>query len=240
MRRARTLLLVALSVFFASAALPARAGAPAKPVPTVKLRNTNGAVATIKLAHDLAHWGRQGENPAALALAARVLGTVKTRPLTRQAARKTTGARKAPPPAAERKKAPAGVTPESLLAEAEALCRGNKEHLTAVRIIAKMDPPKVCRAVGGATRHVDMVMRYDTDTYKLVFRGGETAEMAILGDNETDLDLYVYDAKENLVVSDTGGADRCHVKWVPKSTGPFTVKIKNRGGEPNHYTLVTN
>ena len=246
MKRARNSLLAGLGFLVAFAAVGTLVGDaaakpeptdPNKPQPAAKRPETDGAVATIKLAHDLAHWGRQSENPTALALAARVLGTVRTRPLKQQAARKTTERRKSEAPTRTHKP---HVTPQSLLAEAEDLCRGNKELLAAVRTIAKMDMPKARSPVGGATRHADMVMRYDTDVYKLVFTGGEAAEMAILGSGDTNLDLYVYDAKEQLVASDTDGADRCYVQWVPKSTGPFTVKIRNRGGQPNHYTLVTN
>ena len=34
--------------------------------------------------------------------------------------------------------------------------------------------------------------------------------------------------------------DTCYCSWTPKWTGAFTIKIKNRGGVCNYYTLYTN
>ena len=204
--------------------------------PATKARS-DSPVATIKLAHDLAHWGRHNGSPASLALAAKILGTVKTQPLKTEAKLPKAGARTPTKPPEKKSRE---VTPESLLAEARVMCGDDKAMLAAVEAIAKRPIDKTRSPVGGATRHSDMIMTYDTDQYRIVFRGNEAAEMAVLGDGGSNLDLYVYDDKNHLVASDTDGNDRCHVKWVPKSTGPFVIKIKNRDGVANYYTLVTN
>ena len=69
---------------------------------------------------------------------------------------------------------------------------------------------------------------------------GEEAEVAGVGDGDTDLDLYIYDSNGNLIEKDDDYTDTCYCSWTPKWTGAFTIKIKNRGGVCNYYTLYTN
>ena len=45
----------------------------------------------------------------------------------------------------------------------------------------------------GPARHTDVVSARGTDIYNLTFQGGESAVLSVLGDGDTDLDLYVYD-----------------------------------------------
>jgi hypothetical protein len=77
------------------------------------------------------------------------------------------------------------------------------------------------------------------DTFKVRFRGDEPARIAVSGDGDSDLDLYVYDENGNLVCSDTDDSDDMYCGWTPSWTGTFTVRIKNRGAA-NRYKLVTN
>ena len=65
-------------------------------------------------------------------------------------------------------------------------------------------------------------------------------EVAVVGDGDTDLDLYIYDSNGNLIEKDDDYTDTCYCSWTPKWTGAFTIKIKNRGGVCNYYTLYTN
>lgn len=60
------------------------------------------------------------------------------------------------------------------------------------------------------------------------------------GDGDTDLDLYVYDENGNLMGKDIDYSDYCVVSWTPRWTGPFTIKIKNRGSVYNRYKIYTN
>ena len=69
---------------------------------------------------------------------------------------------------------------------------------------------------------------------------GAVTEIAISGDGDTDLDLYVYDSNGNLIASDTDYSDDCYVSWVPKWTGRFVVKVVNRGPVYNRYVILTN
>ncbi len=57
------------------------------------------------------------------------------------------------------------------------------------------------------------------------------------GDDDTDLDLYIYNSNGNLVDSDTDNTDDCVCSWSPSSSGYYTIKVVNRGGVYNAYTI---
>ena len=86
----------------------------------------------------------------------------------------------------------------------------------------------------------DSVLAYRTDVYRVAFRGGEYAEVAVTGDGDTDLDLFIYDENGNLICSDTDYTDRTYCGWSPAWTGTFRIKIENLGGVYNEYRLATN
>jgi len=94
--------------------------------------------------------------------------------------------------------------------------------------------------VGGCVKHVDRVRARRSDVYKMTFRGGRSARIGVIGDGDCDLDLYVYDENGNLIRSDTDGTDRCYVRWTPRWTGPFLVKVKNLGRVYADYVIATN
>ena len=86
----------------------------------------------------------------------------------------------------------------------------------------------------------DVVQAGRTDVYTITFRGGELAEVGVVGDGDTDLDLYVYDENDNLIAKDIDYGDDCYVSWTPSWTGAFKIKIKNLGNVYNRYVLITN
>ncbi|WP_250631667.1 hypothetical protein [Rhodoflexus caldus] len=94
--------------------------------------------------------------------------------------------------------------------------------------------------MGGAKVAYEKVLALSTDTYAVRFTGGSRAYVAINGDGDTDLDLFVYDENDNLIAKDDDHLDRCVVEWYPKWTGPFVIKVKNLGRVYNNYRIVTN
>src|SRR4051794_38826388 len=56
-------------------------------------------------------------------------------------------------------------------------------------------------------------------TYHETFAGGQMAEVAIHGDGDTDLDLFVYDGEGRLVAQGVGLSDRETVRWFVPATG---------------------
>ena len=78
------------------------------------------------------------------------------------------------------------------------------------------------------------------DRYRVTFRGGSFAEVSLVGDGDTDLDLYVYDEYGNSVCSDSGWSDRAYCSWRPRWTGVFSIEVRNLGSVYNRYRFATN
>lgn len=129
---------------------------------------------------------------------------------------------------------------DEILASAKKFADGDKKLLKLIAKV-KADSKKVSReAVGGPKYASSKVNSKSTDKYTIAFYANRLAEVAVTGDGDTDLDLYVYDANGNLIVSDTDYTDKCYVCWTPAWTGSFTIKIVNRGNVYNKYVLLTN
>jgi hypothetical protein len=190
------------------------------------------AVQQLHLAHSLVDYGRKNKAPEALITAARILaanGTValEEKP-TREAAPGATKGAKTDKPASE-------ISPRTLLDEAKVLSGNNPALVTLANSV------ELSRgAVGGPKRSVDVVEALEADVYKITFRGAEVARVAVSGDGDTRLDLYVYDENGNLITSQVGPGDDCLASWVPRWTGVFVIKVVNRGRVPNRYIIATN
>ena len=69
----------------------------------------------------------------------------------------------------------------------------------------------------------------------------ELAEFLAIGDGDTDVDLYVFDSKGQLVGKDEDpaerGSDLCVVRWTPTQEEEFTIVIRNV--DPKLYNTVT-
>lgn len=81
------------------------------------------------------------------------------------------------------------------------------------------------------------VNAYKTRTHKYLFYAGETVDIEIDGDGDTNLDLYVYDAKGNLCVKRTGATDFESLTMDVYRSEYFTIKVVNRGKYYNLYDL---
>ena len=99
-----------------------------------------------------------------------------------------------------------------------------------------------CRAgaLPGPKMTAERVAAHTRDHYFVTFAGGKIARVAVSGDGDTDLDLYVYDENGNLVASDVGTTDRAVATWTPRWTGPFTIRVVNLGNVYNEYRITTN
>ncbi len=95
-------------------------------------------------------------------------------------------------------------------------------------------------AVGLPISHGDRVNAYSVKTYTIDFYGGEYAEVAIVGDGDTDLDLFIYDENGNLIASGESYSDAEVVGFTPRWTGTFIVEVHNLGGVYNQFGLGTN
>ncbi len=86
----------------------------------------------------------------------------------------------------------------------------------------------------------DVVAPHSTNIYHWTFVGRELEVLFVSGDGDSDIDLYVYDENGNLVAKDDDYSDDCLVRFTPRWTGRFTIKVVNRGKYANRYTIGTN
>lgn len=90
---------------------------------------------------------------------------------------------------------------------------------------------------GVPVSHLDVVQAWDTDVYEIFIFAGQTKHITVRGQSVTDLDLFIYDEHDNLIVSDTDSSSLSRV-WVRAyRSGSFFIHVKNLGGSPNVYTI---
>jgi hypothetical protein len=94
--------------------------------------------------------------------------------------------------------------------------------------------------VDGPVADSDRVNANGEVSYTEAFKGGDPAAVAVSGDGDTDLDLFIYDEADELVVSDTDLSDQCIVAWVPTKTQRYRIVIKNLGDVYNAYKMIAN
>lgn len=194
-------------------------------------------VSAMRVALDLAKYGYENESPSALIEAANILASTPVQNLEGNIEQGAENANEGDK--ADKK----SIEPKQLLADARELA-GEDANLLALadKIDAKLAIPEeeVRGAVGGAKYAYGKVYAHSYTYYDQKFWSNELAEILVSGDGDTDLDLYVYDENGNLIVSDTDYTDDCYVRFAPRWTGLFRIKIVNRGGVYNNYTIVTN
>jgi hypothetical protein len=190
------------------------------------------AVQQLYLAQSLIEYGRKNKAPEALITAARILGAHGTTEMKEKPTHVKTA--DAPEAAKNDKKAPDN-SPKALLEEAKKLSNNNPS------VVALANSVELARGVDpGPQLKFSPLSPRGTEQYRFTFRGGEFAAVTVLGDGDTRLDLYIYDAGGNLVTSHVGPGDKRLATWVPNWTGAYTIQIVNRGTRWNWYTLATN
>ena len=191
------------------------------------------AVDTWTTAVNLAAYGRESKNALALVVAAQMLKDAPAQSAPQEKITEGTAAKESA------KEPRAALSAETLLAEASSIAADDLQLMAAVENEQKR-PGKTRGDVTGPNEHGDRVRAGQNDIYNITFRGNESAEILVVGDGDTDLDLYIYDENGNLIESDTDYSDSCYVEWTPRWTGNFKVKIKNLGSVYNEYVLLTN
>lgn len=193
-------------------------------------------VSALRTAMDLAKYGYEVESSSALIEAANILASVPTQALEAEIEQ---GAEN-PNEGAKAEKAQ--ITPAQLLADARNLTEDATILAMADMVAAKLEAAAegTRGAVGGAKYAYGSVAAHSYTYYNQKFWADEIAEIVVSGDGDTDLDLYVYDENGNLITSDTDYTDDCYVRFCPRWTGLFRIKIVNRGGVYNRYAIVTN
>ena len=187
-------------------------------------------IAQVQLANQLAQYGYDNSSASALIEAAAILVEVGGQDLEAEYQRGE---------GADIKGERTAVTPTQLIADAKRFAEGDKT-LLAMADKVKLNGTSRGPVGPGAKRSSTYVLANSTDVFTIRFPGDKVAVVFVCGDGDTDLDLYVYDENNNLIVSDIDDTDECYVTWTPAWTGPFKVKVVNRGNVSNYYTIWTN
>lgn len=193
------------------------------------------SLASVRLANDLLRYGYTNKSTLALIDALQIFSENPTQPLKTERQGDAVDTSKT-----EGKKAKVAFDYETVLADAKNFADGDQNLLAVIENIDAEAKGAQRGAVNGPSRHYDSVNGNSTDTYNISFIANSLAEIVVSGDGDTDLDLYVYDSNGNLIVKDNDYTDDCYVRWYPKWTGRFIVKIVNRGPVYNRYVIVTN
>lgn len=189
----------------------------------------------LRLAGELAKYGYANNSAMALVQAAEMINSSQPRILETKETK--AGEEKAD---VGQKTSKVSLDISTLINDAKTLA-GEDANLLAVieSIEQEIAAPTRGRAMGpGQAYRKVWGKSYMTDL--ITFDGGLLAEVGIIGDGDTDLDLYVYDDNGNLIASDTDYSGDCYVSWVPRRSGTFVIKVVNRGNVYNIYSLVTN
>ena len=197
--------------------------------------DVSSSLSALRLATDLVKYGYAQQSALPLVQALQIINENPTQPL--KAERE---GEKADLTQAEGKSGQVSLDYEKILADAKVFAEGDE---TLIKLIAQIEEDGKSShrgAVNGPSKHYDSVNGNSTDTYQVSFIADYLAEIVVSGDGDTDLDLYVYDSNGNLIAKDEDYTDDCYVRWVPKWTGRFIVKIVNRGPVYNRYVILTN
>jgi hypothetical protein len=190
-------------------------------------------LSAIQTANNLANYGYSNYSASALIGAAEIFVSTQTQDLG------VSPTTEGPQAAEGTKTARPEFTPARLIADARSYAAGDAAMLAwAARVEGSINTTR--GAVGGAKQGNFAVNARSTDQFTISFTAGRLAEIAISGDGDTDLDLYVYDSGNNLIAYNEDYSDRCYVSWVPRWTGSYTVKVVNRGSVYNRYVIATN
>jgi hypothetical protein len=199
------------------------------PEKSVQTENPSPAIEQFTLAQLLANYGYDNNDPISLLLAAKVMkgwsyATLAADEVTVENAEV---------------KAPDGTVldVEKLLEDAAAMA-GEKEHILAM--ITEVKSTGARGAKDGPQVGVGYLEGLGSIYYEIKFVGDEFAEVAVEGDGEADIDLYVFDKDENLIAADESGSASCYVSWYPSKTEKHYILLINRGENTTYYAIATN
>lgn len=133
--------------------------------------------------------------------------------------------------------ADAPVDAEAMLAAAEEFAGGDP---AVMGLIEDARAEGARGRIGGASRTLSRLRAGRTDVFKVPFYGARLAEIAIVGDGDTNLDLLVTDENGNTICLDRTWSDKLYCAFTPRWDGYFFVAVKNQGRVRNSYYILTN
>lgn len=92
----------------------------------------------------------------------------------------------------------------------------------------------------GAVSAHSLLSSYESEIWNIPCYPGEEAAVEIIGDGSSNLDIFVYDGCNNLIVMDNNKSDRCSVTWVPEWKEKFQTEVVNMNDKSNKYIIIYN
>lgn len=114
------------------------------------------------------------------------------------------------------------------------------EDETLVGLIEDAEAEGSRGRIGGASRTLSRLPGGQTDVWKVPFYGNSYAEVSVLGDGDSNLDVLITDENLNTICYDVSWSDKVYCDFVPAWNGYFYVTVKNTGRKRNSYYLLTN
>jgi hypothetical protein len=202
-----------------------------------------GAVTALEAAMNLADFGRANEDPTILIGAARAIQMIGQTEAEAESSEsgEIDDPAKAVAEAADTDKAEAEAAGDlvgDLLAEATLLARGDETLLAQIAMVEAGDTKGSTQGAG----YYNSVQLQAGSYYSITdtFYGGEYAEVGIMGDGDTDVDLFIYDENGNLICQSTSWNDREVCGFRPAWTGPFRIVMENYGSVWNYVQVWSN
>jgi len=93
--------------------------------------------------------------------------------------------------------------------------------------------------VDGRGTGVGKALAYGKVTFYETFRGGEWANIGLVGDGATDLDVFVYDPSGRLVGKGVSPTDIELVRIYVPERGRYRIEVVNLGSTWNRFVLMT-
>lgn len=197
-------------------------------------------VASAALALQLYEWGKANDDAFSVIAAARILASLGEDLEAASAAGELEPEAEAGPQPEAKEGDAAVPEPATMLAEARALASGDArlvaliDEAESVQSRAFVRPDQIVAGLTTVDAFSEDAWRWRTAL------GGQVAEVAISGDGDTDLDLFIYDENGYLVCSSTLYGDTEYCSWIPKWTGQFRIVVKNYGPVYNAYRMWIN
>jgi hypothetical protein len=193
-----------------------------------------GPAATLAMAHKLYDTALRDSGTTTLLTAIRLARSITVRPAAGWKKETTGTARPDQPQGSAAAPNPAG--PEAItLARALA-----GEDPTLKDLVYDLDAQLPRGRIASAATTKSDLPAGQTDLWTIAFFGESYAELALVGDGDSNLDLVITDAASNMICADLSATDLAFCDFVPARNGFFTVTITNHGNAVNSYTLISN
>lgn len=192
-----------------------------------------GATATLALAYDLYTIGRAQGDALLVLSAAKLAASVALTP--GGAIKKTTsGPAPATPdvgPAAGPHDAGAMFATALELAAQDALLSG---------LIRDAEAEQSRGSIGGAKSWQADLSGGRIDLWEMAFKGRAYAELSVIGNGASNLDVSVTDENGNVICFEQSPSDAIYCDFIPSWDGMFYLTVENSGTAANDYYVVSN